>query len=1742
MKKSIRILSLIMTIVLLMSSVSILGSAYTMTNGYAEYRNQNGTGLLFDDVNDPKYDVHQYASMALDAVDQMLAEEQISLDIYIGTLSLSSIDGTITSIQSIIDTASDLLGLGLLGDATDLVDALAVLDNTKRSNGDLTVIWDLLDLIGGLTPLVEKYCAGTISLGVLNALIEDYIFNVRDIIYALLISVADLEPYPEDYKDYLAYYMETKTLPTRFNSSQQDPAIGLLEEVIVSLLLGKWEKLDDLFYSETNKGSRIAYHEIEFRSGSASGAVVTDALDTAAYDYYGWVHENSWVTVGLGEFIRVAEGAAAPQASYQLLDLSTLNTQNVVVYEFVEPLLQRAYNCIAVPVLNRITKNWLREERGYTFDEKYTEEWLYDADGNPILDEEGNHVKNPDFDYLYGGEAPEVLLGDRIFEIIDVENLDVPKAVVPANSTFINELNKNAANVVFNVIEADAFLKGTTTPVTDVFQLNEGQIITFKWEGQSELTQGKAYEFDWTFGGNNYITGNIVNLLKFVVQVTEEDFFSKTLINLGEVYSPAQIQNLDNQQFVAYIIRSVINTNVPTMYIPDNTETQTVAGAAFEAVHQLAYQDLPEITYTAPVRANYPTYAAYADVVLNKALLILMDVAAVKLNSSLDTEYNTVTGQYNPKTNNGLLSILGDSGNYGTTVAKIGAWGVSNWASTANGTCLFNVDLVLDSQGGNYVGFNENTVFNDIDTLLNSIIPIKGTGAWISSAISTQPIVSKAFIFDYLVKPLLLLDFTNIIEIFSRNTSGEFATKTLERVLLDLVGRVVNLLFPNVWDNTVATINGLINTNILKELLCDLLTVLSATKTRGNVVGRGKVIAEIALPIVCMAIGLSDTQEFGELENYIPTIITNENTTTNFLIYNGCGGVNTSYRDPVTKNVIVDKLYTYKIASVSAKKVATGAAVNISGIARDTIIAAGKSVNCSLSGYTAGDTIQTTITYNVLDETGQQLNTKPLEKTVYSYVGSTDKGDDEIEYSKKVGEATVYYKTNIYVSGSVSNADNYTLKIDDRDDNTATNATIASVTATATSGGNNWILKNTQASNVSAAMTGQGGKYFLNPLEVSENAKRTEYNYLLDENNRTVYDEHNLPVKNGIKEITEEGKFYVPEGEYNVTIGLTIGGSSTTITVKVHVFNDYGLAGLVDRVESANYTNAGQDEAGKGRWNEFDSVFKAAISFVRQPHSHGDTFLTHIASPGPVVGEEGTYNCENRYEYNYRKLYALNEFMALHALGAGAASLRNTVNSYWPYNYTVQTGTFGTVTAPYKVEKEYYESIYSHLGMKNYVPHTYRDFKDAVNRMNNLIDKQIKYFPYNPEDFAELDEADQAKAIENYEKALEDIKPINSVEAEYANHMLQLTHSRLIPVAGNKTKLNLILNTPFFVVSKGASSEASWAKYQPALTFAQNTSADSTATAEQITTAMNKLIEMRKQLADGADYTALIAAVNAHKQYISDTYGGWCISGGDIIVEDAAQQTVHTVESLTAFLLLVEEGDRLLDEKDAGEDLSVADQPIIDELIVNMATAKDNLVPYGQGGDDDATIAINPNCVFSQGGIEFSPVLDEQILVDRQFYQIVETRPQYAEYDGIEITGAVYGVKLNATEAEILSMFESTGYDVTVVPNATGNYTTGAYVVATNTATGVVDACYFIVVRGDVDGDSAIASSDAMNITYALYQVVGYYWKFTSDPERYLFAAADITNDKSFDTGDKAGTAIVAYKISSVNQETGELI
>ena len=106
MKKSIRILSLLMAFAMLIGSFSVMGSAY---EAYKD------SAVSYNDVDAPEFTTEQYASMALDELDRMLLKEKIELDIYIGKLDLGSVDTTLASVVSLVASVQNLLPL--LGDA-----------------------------------------------------------------------------------------------------------------------------------------------------------------------------------------------------------------------------------------------------------------------------------------------------------------------------------------------------------------------------------------------------------------------------------------------------------------------------------------------------------------------------------------------------------------------------------------------------------------------------------------------------------------------------------------------------------------------------------------------------------------------------------------------------------------------------------------------------------------------------------------------------------------------------------------------------------------------------------------------------------------------------------------------------------------------------------------------------------------------------------------------------------------------------------------------------------------------------------------------------------------------------------------------------------------------------------------------------------------------------------------------------------------------------------------------------------------------------------------------------------------------------------------------------------------------------------------------------------------------------------------------------------------------------------------
>ena len=97
-------------------------------------------------------------------------------------------------------------------------------------------------------------------------------------------------------------------------------------------------------------------------------------------------------------------------------------------------------------------------------------------------------------------------------------------------------------------------------------------------------------------------------------------------------------------------------------------------------------------------------------------------------------------------------------------------------------------------------------------------------------------------------------------------------------VIINIINNVFDLLFPNVFKQGVTTIDGILENNLLGSMVADILKSLGTSSfsgaTNGTTInGRGVQIANVALPVVCMILGLSDAQSFKELENYMPSVI-----------------------------------------------------------------------------------------------------------------------------------------------------------------------------------------------------------------------------------------------------------------------------------------------------------------------------------------------------------------------------------------------------------------------------------------------------------------------------------------------------------------------------------------------------------------------------------------------------------------------------------------------------------------------------------------------------------------------------------------------------------------------------------------------------------------------------------------------------------------------------------------------------
>lgn len=1654
MKKSTRILAVLMAFAMLIGSFSVVGSAYQAYKGEAIKDSYN-------DIDTPTFTTEQYASMGLDELDRMLAEENLFLNVYVGSLDLRSVDSTLTSAVSLVESLPSTL-LSLLKDAKELQPPILKLKGyTRGTKTDLEIVYALLNLLGDLSPIVQKYAAQTLDLGIANGFVKDYMFNVRELLIGLLYG---LTPEGKTAK----FNALKDELPAKYKTD--NATLTLLQDLLNYYVLGTWEKLDDKFGDIANSKDKYSY--VLYKEYAFSEKYGETAPDTTKYDYYGWVHPNQWVTFGLGGCVRVNEGATTGHdPDYSLVDI----TGNVKAYDFIEAIMRQAYNYVAVPVLNRLTRPWLRQLCGVEYLAEKKNKTVYNQ--NTQLWE-----NNPTYDPNYDGEAfdeAELMKTNTLAKLFNL-NAVVPKvdfSTFGANDTFVDKLNDIAGEF------ANAILKNNV-------QIGD-----------------QNYSWTWIQGGNQYLFQNVCSVAKFVLQISGDLFFPSYF----KTVPASEIATMNDQQVVSYVLRAIFNGSVKWIYIDESC--QTIADVCYSAVEQLAWQDIPEITYTKPNRSAYGTDGEYNTAIVNKCLDILFDVAVYNLNQGLDMVPGKTSS--NPITANGLLKYQGDTGSYENNFVQIAAWAVSTYGS------ILALDFKSDDYNGSVGRLTANDVWSDFDTIIDAIIPIKsGNNPWISEEIAGNEYVAKSFIFDNIVYPLINLDASGFAEIFKRNPNGAFATMTGIPVIINIINNVFDLLFPNVFKQGVTTIDGILENNLLGSMVADILKSLGTSSfsgaTNGTTInGRGVQIANVALPVVCMILGLSDAQSFKELENYMPSVISASDDE-GFLVYNGSSGVNTGYTDK-DGTFTQDSLYTYEIVSATVKAYKNGGvsqSVSVSGIGSGVNLAGGEKKKVKLSNLQDGQLLEFTIEYKVRLEDGSYLGGEgtKLVNTTYSYVApaGAEKDDDSIEKSIDAGNSrSVKYESEIYIKSgkALSSIGSHGIRIKDNKGGSAATATVTSVT-----NGNSsypFAVINSDANALSVSMTGEEGTYFLSPFEIAKKAdgknyERIEPTYQLDENGNTVYDDNGDPIVVG-------NNGGVPVGKYTITAAVNVGGTNVNVPVNVHIYNDYNLGSIFANAVAANRQQGdyNSDTTTQTLWSDYTTALNNAATLALKPKT-GSTFENDIrATDG---------KSENLYQQYAEALTNAIKALEVHAIDAGVSGIEQALAAINKgHDFVTKTYNANGKTYNYREPMNYYEDGFPFFGMRDYVPHTYNQFRTARDRANKIINSQVFYINTPLEgDYTDEELAAFNDSIKAYDENTANKKAVSSIESAYAIHMLRLTGGRLIRLVANKSKLEKVIDmciTNADINAGGASyyTSESWNNYQNAKTFALKVAAEATGTAEnpteltpsKVNVAMVNLISSWKRLVKGCDYTALDNAVTASQSILNQA----------ATPEENNTYKVFTKDSYDAFYAAYTAAKKI--DRNLAD--TVENNKKIAEIAQNLVDAIANIKEVGQGGGADPVWALITDAGYSTYNAyaePYSPWIEE----NRELLDYVGG-VVLADQNSYELTGLIFGIPeggISGFEGVVnADTLENT--TVELLPNEAGINSTGSLLVVKNAETEEVIAIYMLVLRGDVDGDGEINAMDQMPLD--LFMEFEEDW-IGEDNLKYKYFGGDVNYDYEADAMD----------------------
>lgn len=941
MKQSTKLLSLVLALVMAFSCMTVIGNAALVK-----------TDVKYDNIDDADLTAEQVADLALDLVDNDLLAgiEPIDLSI-LGELRLNKIDYICEDISDLTGGFVWGIGKGLLGDLGDM--DFGAIKNKSRSQGDVQMIKNVVALLGNNSGIISKiaYGLGTddgislglvgnfLDLGDIGDLLGDIPNLVRTLVYDMLI-----------YGSY-GYDQDSEELGGTTPFSSLDTMVNT---AVNNLLLNP----QDYEYDPDTDEKVWDMNSILLPSYIADPDKHTFNLTTdSVFDALDILAQYAIDDIGINALNNNLKKALMEAVEADLVEIDVKILPEAVAADFEVGVDEDEKSYVTYMAYDRMCKdgtNWY-----YTTVER---EDMLDANGDPIVDEEGNV------------QTERV----RKYFKINMAAANEFAALINWDWYFVGSEGGEGTPLLYeDILSIDGTIAGGINHLISIVYENA---LTEEVKSDFETVTGDT----WIDGGNENLTDNITRIVKYLLVNFGDRIFGSDSAYAN--YTWDDVADLSVVDIVAMIGPGFFQDAMPQIIIPKNADGTYAFHNGVQILEFGALVIREFATDIAP-NVNYDSF--------------IFEAGNVKsANDRLFKTYD-VDGWFNVILNMGLdigYTYLNQITNFNTAIPAAGIT-ETRWQDMLDDAIMWAVNYVSDGTNSVLMGMEPATIekingpLSKLSYILNTILPL----GFINGCAGDYA-VDLNVVLQHLKDFFETFDLSIIAGFFGRSAEYNILDEPVVPMALDLVNRILNLVFNN---TKIITNSGTLDSVITKaNLKTTVQTLLNALNGRVQNTG----LLESALPVVGKLVkGWGTEQNFNTPDISLSRSIdlTNGATTeaVTVTVRNASDGVWRHYRD-AAGNEYTDAQYKIVLKSVAVfDNISDNASPYVTVTQPGTnAIDYGQSGSFTYSAAnvpTSGALVRFEVKYQVIGEDGQPMaNGKEFVTKSYAWLNynPTDAG------------------------------------------------------------------------------------------------------------------------------------------------------------------------------------------------------------------------------------------------------------------------------------------------------------------------------------------------------------------------------------------------------------------------------------------------------------------------------------------------------------------------------------------------------------------------------------------------------------------------------------------------------------------------------------------------------------------------------------------------------------------------------